>query len=64
MTEGPAQATPQFQMLTLTSFAGDGVMAEGEKVMMAFFTDGPSIDVTMTKEQARLLATRLANAAK
>ncbi len=58
------EAVPDFLMLTLRAFAGTGVDVQGDNVVMAFTTNGPSIDVTMTKDQARELAAKLENAAK
>lgn len=61
--ETPTRST-NFLMLTLRSFAGDGVIGKDGNVVMAFTTDGPSIDVTMTRQEAKALSARLAAAAK
>lgn len=55
----------KYMMLTMAEFAGFGVTTtEDGSISMAFTTDGPPIDVTMTKEQAMILADRLKAAAK
>ena len=54
-----------FLKVKIADFAGSGVQSVDDGVAMAFRTEGgPSIDVTMTKEQAKYLASELTKAAK
>ena len=65
-TIGPrrqALASPTLQMLTLSSHAGIGVSIKDGEVFMAFDTDGDLVDITMTKDQAEELGSKLLEAA-
>ena len=53
-----------FQMLKFKEWAGTGIQNEGGKVSIAFETDGPSIDVTMTEGEARQLLGKLKSVLK
>lgn len=58
-------ATGGFSMITLGEFAGTGVQATDQGVAVAFTTkEGGSIDVTMSREQAKYLASELAKVTK
>ena len=51
-------------MLDVFALAGNGVIVQEGKVVAAIQTTGPLIDLTLTKEQAKVLAEKLSVAAK
>lgn len=54
----------KFLKIDFHGFMGNGVITDGDDVVMAFATQSYSIDLTMSKSQAKAMAEKLAKAAK
>ena len=51
-------------MAVFRGYLGSGIMVEDDKVILGIQTDSHAIDLTMTKDEAKTLAAKLASAAK
>ena len=63
MTDIQLKLDRGFIQAVFEDFSGRGVLADGDNVVFAATTDKVGIDLTMTREQAKELSRRLAEAA-
>jgi hypothetical protein len=55
---------PQVLMVDFKGYLGGGIGVNGDAVVLGIKTQGDSIDITMTKAEAKIMAAKLASAAK